>query len=169
MIAVDVGEGPDRSGAVQRRSAQALVAALQAVGAEPRLLAIADDAAAPSDRARLANEAGAAASITVELTARDREGAGGPVCSYFGSRTTHSPSGLVLAQLLLEELEAEFDLLGRVRPLTIAPLRETRMPAVQVEPLTGIGDREHELLNDPALPFRLARAVAAGVGRFFSG
>jgi N-acetylmuramoyl-L-alanine amidase len=169
VIAVDVGEGPDGGGVVHRRSAQALVAALQAVGAEPRLLAIADDAAAPSDRARLANEAGAAASITIELTARDREGAGGPVCSYFGSRTTHSPSGLVLAQLLLEELEAEFGLPGRVRPLTIAPLRETRMPAVQVEPLTGIGDQEHELLNDPALPFRLARAVAAGVGRFFSG
>ena len=92
VIAVDVGEGPDGGGEVHRRSAQALVAALQAVGADPRLLVIADDAAAPSDRARLANEAGAAASITVELTARDREGDGGPVCSYFGSRTTHSPS-----------------------------------------------------------------------------
>jgi N-acetylmuramoyl-L-alanine amidase len=169
VIAVDVGEGPDGGGAVHRRSAQALVAALQAVGADPKLLAIAEDATAPSDRARLANEAGAAASITVELTARDREGDGGPVCSYFGSRTTHSPSGLVLAQLILKELEAEFGLPGKVRPLTIAPLRETRMPAVQVEPLTGTGDHELEMLNDPDLPSRLARAVAAGVGRFFSG
>jgi N-acetylmuramoyl-L-alanine amidase len=76
---------------------------------------------------------------------------------------------LVLAQLILEELEAEFGLPGKVRPLTIAPLRETRMPAVQVEPLTGNGEQEHEMLNDPTLPSRLARAVAAGVGRFFSG
>ena len=121
------------------RSAVALVDELRAVGADPRVLGTDGEAAAPSDRARLANEAGAAASITVELTARDEEGGGGPVCSYFGSRTTHSPSGLVLAQLILEELEAELGVSGRVRPLTIAPLRETRMPAVQVEPLTGIG------------------------------
>jgi len=131
VIAVDVGEGPDGGGDVHRRSAQALVAALQAVGADPRLLVMADDAAAPTDRARLANEAGAAASITVELAPGDHEGVGGPVCSYFGSRTTHSPSGLVLAQLILEELEAELGLPGKLRPLTIAPLRETRMPAVK--------------------------------------
>lgn len=168
VIAIDVGDGPDADD-VHRRSAQALVAALQAVGADPRLLVMAGDAAAPTDRARLANEAGAAASITVEVTAGDHEGEGGPVCSYFGSRTTHSPSGLVLAQLILEELEAELGLPGRLRPLTIAPLRETRMPAVQVEPLTGTGDKEQKILTDPELPSRVARAVAAGVGRFFSG
>jgi N-acetylmuramoyl-L-alanine amidase len=168
VIAVDVADGPDDHD-VHRRSAQALVAALQAVGADPRLLTMADDAAAPTDRARLANEAGAAASITVELTTGDREGDGGPVCSYFGSRTTHSPSGLVLAQLILEELEAELGLPGSLRPLTIAPLRETRMPAVQVEPLTGTGEKERRIQSDPDLPSRVARAVAAGVGRFFSG
>jgi N-acetylmuramoyl-L-alanine amidase len=168
VIAVDVGEGPDDDD-LHRRSARALVAALQAVGADPRLLMVTDAAAAPTDRARLANEAGAAASITVDLTIEDHEGGGGPVCSYFGSRTTHSPSGLILAQLILEELEAELGLPGRLRPLTIAPLRETRMPAVQVEPLTGAGEGERRILSDPDLPSRVARAVAAGVGRFFSG
>ena len=68
----------------------------------------------------------------------------------------------------MEELEAELGLSGRVRPLTIAPLRETQMPAVQVEPFTGAGRREDELLRDPDLPARVARAVAVGVGRFFS-
>ena len=169
VIAIDVGEGSETGGDVHRRAALALVDELRAVGADPRLLVAGDDAAAPSDRARLANEAGAAASITVDLAARDQEGGGGPVCSYFGSRTTHSPSGLVLAQIILEELEAELGLSGALRPLTIAPLRETRMPAVQVEPLTGSGDREEEILRDPDLPTRVARAVAAGVGRFFSG
>lgn len=168
IIAVDVGEGL-ASDDVHQRSAVALVEELRAVGADPRLLATGGEAAAPSNRARLANEAGAAASITVELTARDEEGGGGPVCSFFGSRTTHSPSGLVLAQLILEELEAELGVPGKVRPLTIAPLRETRMPAVQVEPLTGTGAREVEMLQDPDLPTRVARAVAAGVRRFFSG
>ena len=169
VIAVDVGDDPDEGDDVNGRAALALVAALQAVGADARLLVTGDDAAAPSDRARLANEAGAAASITVEMATRDDDGDGGPVCSYFGSRTTHSPSGLVLAQLILEELEAELGLSGRLRPLTIAPLRETRMPAVQVEPLTGAGAKEQERLSDPSLPSRVARAIAAGVGRYFSG
>jgi N-acetylmuramoyl-L-alanine amidase len=166
IIAIDVGDAGDDT---HERSGHALVEELRAVGADPRLIAAGTEAAAPSDRARLANEAGAAASITVELTARDDEGGGGPVCSYFGSRTTHSPSGLVLAQLILEELEAELGLPGRVRPLTIAPLRETRMPAVQVEPITGTGQSDDALRRDPDLPTRVARAVAAGVGRFFSG
>lgn len=169
VIAIDAGEGPEEGGDVHHRAALALVDELRAVGADPRLLAADADAAAPSDRARLANEAGAAASITVALTARDDQEDGGPICSYFGSRTTHSPSGLVLAQLILEELEAELGRSGKLRPLTIAPLRETRMPAVQVEPLTGSGEREQQLLRDPELPRRVARAVAAGVGRFFSG
>jgi N-acetylmuramoyl-L-alanine amidase len=169
IIAVDVGEGAAAAGELHQRSALALVDELRAVGADPRLLVTDDEVAAPSDRARLANEAGAAASVTVVLTARDGEGGGGPVCSYFGTRTTHSPSGLVLAQLILEELEAELGLSGRVRPLTIAPLRETRMPAVQVEPFTGTGQHEEELLRDPDIPMRVARAVAVGVGRFFSG
>jgi N-acetylmuramoyl-L-alanine amidase len=166
VIAVDVGEGPGDDD-VHRRSANALVGELRAVGADARLLVPGDDAAAPSDRARLANEAGAAASVTVELSAAP-EGEG-PVCSYFGSRTTHSPSGLVLAQLILEELEAELGIRGRLRPLTIAPLRETRMPAVQVEPIAGSTDRERTLLEDADLPARVARAIAAGVRRYFSG
>jgi N-acetylmuramoyl-L-alanine amidase len=169
IIAVDVGDGGDARGDAHERSAHAFEEELRAVGADPRLIVAGAEAAAPSDRARLANEAGAAASITVEFTARDEEGGGGPVCSFFGSRTTHSPSGLVLAQLILEELEAELGLTGRVRPLTIAPLRETRMPAVQVEPITGTGPLDDELRRDPDLPRRVARAVAAGVGRFFSG
>lgn len=168
VIAVDVGEGPGDAVDVHRRSADALVGELRAVGADARLLVPDGDAAAPSDRARLANEAGAAASITLEPAAAASPDEG-PVCSYFGSRTTHSPSGLVLARLILEELEAELGIPGRLRPLTIAPLRETRMPAVQVEPITGSTERERELLEDAELPTRVARAIAAGVRRYFSG
>jgi N-acetylmuramoyl-L-alanine amidase len=167
VIAVDAGDGPGERDDVQQRSAQALVEELQAAGADARLLPGGGEAAAPSDRARLANETGAAAAITIDLEARE-EAAPGPVCSYFGTRTTHSPSGLVLAQLILEELEAALDRSGRLRPLTIAPLRETRMPAVQVEPVGASGE-ERAALKDPDFPLRIARAVAAGVGRFFSG
>ena len=74
VIAVDVGEAAAADGDVHQRSALALVDALRAVGADPELLVTDDDAAAPSDRARLANEAGAAASITVDLAAARRRG-----------------------------------------------------------------------------------------------
>ncbi|HEX5937926.1 MAG TPA: peptidoglycan-binding protein [Actinomycetota bacterium] len=168
VIAVDVGEGTGDDLDVHRRAAERLVVELRSVGADARLLLPREGAAAPSDRARLANEAGAAASITVEWSPASSRGEG-PVCSYFGTRTTHSPSGLVLAQQILEELEGELGITGRLRPLTIAPLRETRMPAVQVEALTGTSERERAILADPDLPTRLARAVAAGVRRYFSG
>ena len=168
VIVVDVGDGPESGGDAHQRAADALVDELRAAGANPMVVGGDGDAPPPSERARSANEAGAAVCITLELTARDRSGPGGPVCSYFGSRTTHSPTGLVLAQLILEELEAELELAGRIQPLTIAQLRETRMPAVQVEPLTGVGPREKAILARPDLASRVGRAIAMGVRRFFS-
>ncbi|HYY08542.1 MAG TPA: peptidoglycan-binding protein [Actinomycetota bacterium] len=166
VIAIDLGDGPESGGDVHRRVARALVAELGDAGADARLIAA--EEAVPSERARLANETGAAACITIELTAREGQGSGGPVCSYFGTRTTHSPTGLVLAQLILEELEAELSMPGRIQPLTIATLRETRMPAVQVEPLTTESDRAGDLLADEAFPARVGRAIAAGLRRFFA-
>jgi N-acetylmuramoyl-L-alanine amidase len=168
VIAVDVGDGPGTGENAHRRSAEALVAELQALGADARLLA-AGEAAAPSERARLANAVGAAACITLEYArSADERAGGGPVCSYFGSRTTHSPAGMALAKLILEELEAELGVAGHLEPLTVAQLRETSMPAVQVEPLTGASERDRTLLAQPDLPSRVGRAVAAGVRRFFS-
>jgi N-acetylmuramoyl-L-alanine amidase len=43
------------------------------------------------------------------------------------------------------------------------------MPAVQVEPLTGLGPQEQELLARPDLAQRVGKAIAAGIRRFFSG
>ena len=55
------------------------------------------------------------------------------VCAYFGSATTHSPAGKRLAELVAEELERELGSAGRLEGLTHAILRETRMPAVQID------------------------------------
>ncbi len=165
VIVVDVGDGPDDGADVHRRAAEVLVTELRAAGAEPVVIPGDREDRSPSDRARAANEADASAIVTVELTASEE--AGGPVCSYFGSRTTHSPSGLALAQLILEELEAALEVSGQVQPLTIAQLRETRMPAVQVE-LTS-GPDGPSMLVGPDAPGLVGRAVAAGVRRFFSG
>jgi N-acetylmuramoyl-L-alanine amidase len=93
----------------------------------------------------------------------------GPSCAFFGGATSHSPAGMLLARLILDELETEFHHKGRLRRLTGALLRETRMPAVQVEPSfpTPEGGTGREDEADPA--DRIALAIAAGIRRFFRG
>ena len=91
----------------------------------------------------------------------------GPTCSYFGSQATHSPAGRHLAELILEELEHELRLRGRMQRLTVSMLRETRMPAVQVEALAASHELEAALLQAPGATARIGHAIAEGVRRFF--
>jgi N-acetylmuramoyl-L-alanine amidase len=185
VIAIDSGRGATRTdggggealspASISHAMAEALAAELAVVGAKPWLLADNVDESepdagvgAPSDRARAANELGASACISLYLASGLPE-ASGPTCSYFGGQTSHSPAGMLLAQLILSELEAEFGSRGRLQRLSGAMLGETRMPAVQVEPLSITNQREAQLLADPAFAARVGRAVGAGVRRFFSG
>src|SRR6266550_618650 len=94
---------------------------LAALGAKPEILP--GDTAAPSERARVANELGASLCVSVHLGGGVPE-ASGPTCSYFGSATTYSPAGRRLAELILEELEREFGRRDRVpAPAERATLR----------------------------------------------
>jgi hypothetical protein len=67
---------------------------------------------------------------------------------------------MVLARMIVEELEPAVGSPGRIRPLAGTLLRETRMPAVQVE-LAGEPD-------DDAFVERVGIAVARGIRRFCS-
>ena len=89
----------------------------------------------PSDRARAANDLGAAICISLRV-----EAGGGLACACFGSDSTYSPAGERLATMILEELGRLTGRGGRLQRLTVAMLRETRMPAVQVEPVIGAPD-----------------------------
>ena len=82
------------------------------------------------------------------------------MCAYFGSATTHSPAGKRLAELVLGGARARLRVArARLEGLTDAILRETRMPAVQIQPcVTTAAD----------VP-GVARAVAEALGRFFAG
>jgi N-acetylmuramoyl-L-alanine amidase len=126
------------------------------LGAKPALLRAADDDPTPSERASAANEVDAAACVSIHVD-RDRI-TSGPVCFSFGSASTHSPMGMRLAQLIVEELALSFGTAGTTELLAAALLRETRMPAVQVEPAV------HGALD----PAAVARAIATGLGRFFA-
>jgi N-acetylmuramoyl-L-alanine amidase len=163
VIAVEAGDGPaDGSGAIRVAMASALAERLAALGAKPEILQ--DEAATPSDRARAANELDASLCLSMHLGPGVPE-ASGPTCSYFGSAATYSPAGRRLAELILEELEREFGRRGRLQRLTVGMLRETRMPAVQIEPLVPANDLEASLIGDEGFASRVARAVAGGARR----
>ena len=172
VIAIDPAlEGDDggESGADGADPTYALAVALadelESLGAKPALLRGEDENPSGSARARLANELGAAACISLHLNEGSAE-ASGPTCYYFGSTTTHSPMGRRLAELILEELVLALGREGATDRLTVAMLRETRMPAVQVEPDINASGSEERVPID--IPPRAAHAIAAGVARFFS-
>jgi N-acetylmuramoyl-L-alanine amidase len=165
VVAIDLGDGPEGDQAGARLGiASTLADRLSMLGAKP--LVVTEPGASPSDRARVANEMDAAVCLSLHLGIESPE-AGGPTCSYFGSGNTHSPAGRHLAQLILDELERALGRRGRLERLTIGMLRETRMPAVQIEPFVVANAFEAALLDDPASVDLVVGAIAAGVRRFF--
>lgn len=165
VVAIDPGEAGE-DGPITFAMASSLHDELLALGAKPALICRSDEDPTPSERARTANELEASVCVSLRLGAGLPEAAG-PTCSYFGSASTHSPGGMLLAQLILEELEREFGRRGRLHRLTGALLRETRMPSVQIEPVFQTNRQEAAALTDPRFSERVGRSVARGVRRFY--
>jgi N-acetylmuramoyl-L-alanine amidase len=167
-LAIDPGDPGEPGGTCTYAVARTLHHELAAMGAAPLLLRAPDEPLGPTERARVANEKGAAMCVSIELASGMPEAAG-PTVSYFGSAQTHSPAGMLAAQLILEEVEAALATRGRLQRLSVSMLRETRMPAVLVEPAFLTNEREASLIADPAFAERVGRAVAAGIRRYFAG
>lgn len=175
-IAIDPGHGPDDPGCVGPAGlteadaalllADELADELATRGARPALLRGVGDTPSAGARARAANNLSAALCISLHLNGGET-GAEGATCFYFGTESTHSPAGRRLAEVIQDELTSTLALKdGRTHPLAIAMLRETRMPAVQVEPCFITNEREERSLRDPSFRRRVAAAIAAGVERF---
>lgn len=152
VVAIDPEGRSDEARVASYVLASALADELVAMGAKPVFLRGEDNDPSASDRARSANEMGA--SVCVSLNVSPGGGEAPSTCSYFGSAATHSPAGKRLAELAAEELERGFRCPTSVERLSGAILRETRMPAVQIETSEA----------DPAGP-----AIAAALSRFFAG
>jgi N-acetylmuramoyl-L-alanine amidase len=176
-VAIDPGHGPDDPGNVgpsglSESEATMLIATdlageLGARGAYPTILRTDHSAPSPSARALAANQLGAAVCISIHLNGGEPT-AEGATCFYYGTQATYSPAGQRLAEVIQEELAARTGLKdGRTHRLAVAMLRETRMPAVQVEPCFLTNPKEEAMLTDPVTRRRLAAAIAAGVQRFF--
>ncbi len=167
VLAIDPGDPGARGSACTFSVAEALRDELAAMGAKPSLLRGRNEPLGRTERARVANEMGATMCVSIDLATGLPEAAG-PTVSYFGSDRTHSPGGMLLAELILEQVEAVLRTRGRLQRLSISMLRETRMPAVQVEPASLTNELEATLIDDPVFAERVGRAVAAGVRGFFA-
>ena len=178
-IAVDAGHGGRDSGAVGSSGlteaavayqlAQAFAEALSARGASPVLLRDAHTDPPTSERAKAANEAGARALVAIHLNSHTDPTAEGSSAYYYGREGWSSQAGHRLAELLQEELTSGLGLKdGRTHPKSLPLLRETRMPAVHVEPCFITNPREEALLRQESFLRNVAAALASGVERFFA-
>lgn len=176
-VAIDPGHGPEDpgergpAGSVEADAAFLLASALASElgrrGAKAALLRASDESPSPSERAARANAQGADVCLSIHLNAHPDPAAEGTTCFYFGTESTFSPAGQRLAELIQEEIVARTGLRDcRIHPLSISLLRETRMPAVQVEPCFITNPREERLLAEEGFRVDLAIAVAQGLDRF---
>jgi N-acetylmuramoyl-L-alanine amidase len=179
-IAVDPGHGPSDPGAegpaglrefdVTMSLAEMLAVELRARGAEPELLREAGHDPEISARAARANEAVADALISLHLNSHQDPSAEGSSSYFFGRLGTSSVAGQTLAELIQDEVTAATGLRdGRTHPKAFAILRETRMPAVQVEPCFITNPKEEQLLSEEPFLRELARAMATAMERYFAG
>jgi N-acetylmuramoyl-L-alanine amidase len=179
-IAVDPGHGPQDPGAVGPSGmveadvtvtmARFLADELRARGAEPIVLRAPEEDPDPSERAGRANDSGAEVLVSLHLNSHTDPGAEGSSSYFFGPLGSSSVAGSALAELIQDELTAATGLRdGRTHPKAFPILRETRMPAVQVEPCFVTNPKEERLLSEDPFLREAMRAVAAAVERYFAG
>jgi N-acetylmuramoyl-L-alanine amidase len=179
-VAVDAGHGPRDPGVIgpsglreadaAYRLAARLATELRTRGAEPLLLRTTGEDPEASERAVRANEAGADALVSIHLNGHEDSAAEGSSSYYFGRLGTTSVAGHALAELVQDELTAATGLRdGRAHPKAFPILRETRMPAVQVEPCFITNPKEEQLLGEEPFVVEVSRAVALALERFFAG
>jgi N-acetylmuramoyl-L-alanine amidase len=178
-IALDAGHGGDELGAVGPTGleeapivlelARAVGRELASRGARPLLLRNGPSGASVSDRARAANDAGATLLVALHLNSHSEPGAEGAAVFYCGGEDWISPSGHRLAELVQDELTGLGLTDGRTHPKWLPILRETRMPAIHVEPCFITNPQEEAFLRDERFVRRLAVAIARGIERYFEG
>lgn len=174
VVVIDPGHGDDDRGAldpaaelceddvcwaVATRVSDRLVAA----GADVHFTRTRAENPTASERARRANDFDADLFLSIHMNAHRESSAAGASTFYFGGSTA--------GEALAEEIHDRLVGLGltdcRTHARAYALLKETRMPAVLVEPafITNPGDAQR--LRDARNLDRIADAIAAGTLRYF--
>jgi N-acetylmuramoyl-L-alanine amidase len=178
-VAVDAGHGPDDPGergpsglaedAVTRQLASAVAGMLREHGADPLLIPSPGQSPSERERALTANEERADLLVSLHLNAHPDPQAEGATVFYCGREGWVSESGRRLAELIQDELVHRAGLKdGRTHPKWLPLLRETRMPAVRVEPCFVTNPAEERLLREGTLTTSIAAAIVRGIERFYA-
>jgi len=171
MIVIDPGHGGDDPGATTDDTTEAdacwavatrLADRLASFGAKVRFTRTEPEAPDTSERAARANEADADVFLSIHLNEHVEPTAQGSSTYYFGG----SRAGEALADQIQDQLVR----LGlrdcRSHARSYAILRETRMPAVLIEPVFITNPDEAKRLEDQEFLSNIADAIAFGVRRF---
>ena len=174
LVVLDPGHGGDEAG---RRGPQGLLESdvvwdlavrlaerLAGMGARVRFTRTEAESPGPSERARLANRVAGDVFISLHLNEHEEPTAEGASTYYFHT----SAAGRALAESIQEELVGlgVRDCRSHARAYTV--LRETRMPAVLVEPVFVTNPDEAKRLEEPDFRAALAEAIASGVSRYYA-
>lgn len=178
-VVIDPAHGPEDPGLegvsglreheITWEIARRLAARMSARGVQAVLSRGSTTTPSPSDRARFANEQGADLLVGIALSGHPSPVARGSSAYYFGSTTFVSETGALLAELCQAEVVAAGWVPdGRCHPVTWSVLRETRMPAVVVEPGYLSCPEDAARLSDPEGQDGIAEALLRGVTRFLA-
>lgn len=174
LVVLDPGHGGDDPGG---RAAAGLVEAdvswdlavrlaerLAGMGARVRFTRTEAESPDASERARRANAVAGDIFLSLHLNEHEEPTAEGASTYYFHT----SGAGRALAEAVQEELVGlgVRDCRSHARSYTV--LRETRMPAVLVEPVFVSNPDEAKRLEEPDFRAALADAIAAGVSRYYA-
>lgn len=172
VILIDPGHGGTDPGIVGARGnreadlcwqlATRVAEQLSARGARVRFTRTEAESPDSSERARRANDLDGNMFISIHLNSHDEAPAEGASTYFFGG----SRSGEALAEKIQDELVSLGLRNCRSHARSYAILRETRMPAVLVEPVFISNEDEEKQLEDPEFVQRLARSIAQAVRRY---
>ncbi len=140
-----------------------LAATLGQAGARVRLSRTEAEGPDAAERARRANDSGAEIFLSIHLNSHSEPTAEGASTYYF----PRAQSGEMLAESIKNNL-VELGLRDcRSHARSYSILKETRMPAVLIEPAFITNPDEAKLLEDPGFRRMIAQAIATGVRRYF--
>lgn len=143
---------------------------LGALGAQPVLARGPGNCPSSSERARLANREQVEAIVSIHLNGLSQGDAKGTAGYYFGHEGYVSERGRLLAQLCVDHIVEETGAVNcRTHPSTMTILRESRAPAVIIEPGFLTHPEEGRKLTDPDHQNLLAQALIGALSDFLLG
>ncbi len=143
---------------------------LAAHGLQPVLSRGPNTSPSPSERARLANVEDVAAIVSIHLNGLEAPEARGAAAYYFGVERYVSERGRWLAQLLVDGIcEATGTPNCRIHAVNASLLRESRAPAVMVEPGFATHLEEGRSLAQPEYQAKIAEAITEALLVYLRG